>query len=458
MKLRLILCALLAAGTASAVLAQTPPVQPNVSEVPLPGDIAVPPPAKQAEETNHPLTADEAAKIAIHYQQSLAAAQASVLAAKGQLQQAKAGLYPTLVATGSYTRSETFRPAPDQSPGTGSSSSSPGFVDGLAVKQLIFDFNHTRDVVHQSGALAGVSQLNYTKAVSDLVYQVKQGFYTYVQNEHLVTVNQANVTNTTYQLALAKARLNVGVGQPADLVQAETNLANAQQALVQARATASASRATLALLMGLDPRTPIVAGEDREPIAQEDDMNALTDQALKQRPEILAAATALDAARFGYRAALTQDAPVLSLNLSATGRGTRDPLNTSGGSAGISLSWPIDDGGVQAGSIKIAKASIQTANANQTIVAQQVVNDVTQAWLQLKSALARKVITAAQVQNALEGVRIAQGRYEAGLGTFIDVTTAQALLVTAQTNDVSAATSIDLARAALSHATGRQVR
>ena len=51
-------------------------------------------------------------------------------------------------------------------------------------------------------------------------------------------------------------------------------------------------------------------------------------------------------------------------------------------------------------------------------------------------------------------MRLAEGRYRAGVGTFIDVTDAQAALLTAQTNRVNAQSAVDQARAALAHAIG----
>ena len=63
-------------------------------------------------------------------------------------------------------------------------------------------------------------------------------------------------------------------------------------------------------------------------------------------------------------------------------------------------------------------------------------------------------LTRSQVTNALEGVRLATGRYRGGVGTFLEVTDAQAALVLAQTNQVNAETALQSQRAALQRAIG----
>ena len=60
----------------------------------------------------------------------------------------------------------------------------------------------------------------------------------------------------------------------------------------------------------------------------------------------------------------------------------------------------------------------------------------------------------AEVANALEALRLVEGRYKAGLGAFLDVLDAQTAFIKADSNRVNARTSVDQARAALSHAIG----
>ena len=184
------------------------------------------------------------------------------------------------------------------------------------------------------------------------------------------------------------------------------------------------------------------------------DLNRLVDSALRQRPEVLSAKFGVAAASSGLNAARSLNMPSLSLGLSTTSRGNTDPQSYTYGAATLTLSFPIFDSGLQGGKLDEARASVKSANAVASSTQLQVISDVSQAFVNLQSATQRKTITSAQVANATEGVRIAQGRYQAGLATFVDVTTAQGLLVTAETNDAAAEASLDQARVALNRAVG----
>ena len=67
------------------------------------------------------------------------------------------------------------------------------------------------------------------------------------------------------------------------------------------------------------------------------------------------------------------------------------------------------------------------------------------------------IIANNEVDNAQEGVRIAEGRYRSGLGLFLDITNAQALLLGAQTDQDQARQALDLARTRVRFATGEDL-
>lgn len=59
-----------------------------------------------------------------------------------------------------------------------------------------------------------------------------------------------------------------------------------------------------------------------------------------------------------------------------------------------------------------------------------------------------------EVNNATESLRLVEGRYQAGLGQFLDVLDAQSTLTKARTDLVNSKFAVDQARAALAHAVG----
>jgi outer membrane protein len=401
---------------------------------------------------NRPLTATEAAQIALIHQPNVAIAQEGVVAAKGNQEQAASRQNPALVVSAGYSG---VGPNPTNTTGAATGLSANGYSASGTVDQLLFDFNHTRETVRQAVEETRFSMATLTKTQSDTVFQVKQGFYAYLQAEHLVSVNESNLRNQQSHLALAQARLKAGVGLPSDVVRAETAVSDAVFSLNLAQNTAAISRVSLAVLIGIDPRTPIQAAESDEPAAPATNLDDLVQLGLTNRPEIAQAEANIKASRHGLSAAKTSNSPAIIADAGWGGRGTVISMDQSGAFfAGVELAFDPFDGGLTAGKVKQAKANLQIADQGMTLSQQGVISDVSQAYLNMKTAEQRVTTAEAEVANANESERLAEGRYKSGLGTFLDVLDAQAAEVTADTNRVNAIAAVDQARAALSHAIG----
>ncbi|MCX6344799.1 MAG: TolC family protein [Armatimonadetes bacterium] len=442
-------------GMATGLQAQTPPIQPKIQETPLPPRVEIAAPANRpADVPNRPLTADEAAAIALYHQPSISTARAAAEAAQGRVGQVRAGLLPSLNAGTSYTNT-AISPSTSSGGPVGTASSS-GYQVTANIRQLVFDFSHTRDLVNQAAAQHTAANANIGKVQADVVFQVKQAFYAYAQNQRLASVNEANLRNQQSHLASAQARLDAGLGLPADVVRAETAIANATFNLSLARNNASVAAVKLAQLMGIDPRTPIETADAGEPRSSGvNDLNALVDTALKQRPEMQQLQSTLQAASFGVKAAKTGDNPSIGATVGWLQRGSAFPPDKNSLTYGVSLQWTPFDAGLTKGRIKEAQANLQTQQSAYEAQIQAIVSEVSQAYLNMITAEQRIKTSDAEVANAEEGLRLTDGRYISGLGTFLDVLDAQTALLTAKTNRVNAQSAVDQARAAMARAVGK---
>jgi outer membrane protein len=444
----------------------TAPIAPSIQPTPLPPRIELPPPPAGVvppDVPNRPLGADEAALIALHHQPTVLEATAAIAAARGRTQQARSGLLPLVAVTAGYSHVDTLATEATGAPsgvggGTvttgGGGVTVAGYQAAGTLRQLLFDFNHTRDLVRAEAALERVATANLSRVQSDLVLQVKQAFYTYVQDEALVAVNESNVRDQQAHLALAQARLTSGLGLPSDVVRAETAVADAILNLNVAQNNASVARVNLALFLGIDPRTPLQTAASGEPTIGTNDVDALVRTALTQRPDIREFQENLRATQYDVSAAKTTNAPSLSASISASTRGANFPPGNDFLTIGANIVWDPFDGGLTAGRVREARANQLSAQAQLMGTQLAVTSDVSQAYINLLTAQQRVTTADAEVANAQESVRLASGRYRAGVGTFIDVTDAQAALLTAQTNRVNVQSTVDQERAALAHAIG----
>src|ERR1041385_8005652 len=191
---------------------QTPPIQPKVQDVAVPPVVTIPGVKPPEDVPNRPLSADEAARIALRHQPTVTEARAGITAAQGRTQQARSGLLPNLNVNASYTHVQTLsnenkgggsstggtNTGTGGTNGSGTSTTSTGtkgFLGTVNLRQLLFDYNHTRDLVRQSSALERAASQNLSRVQSDLVFQVKQAYYAYAQSSDLVTINEENLRN-----------------------------------------------------------------------------------------------------------------------------------------------------------------------------------------------------------------------------------------------------------------------
>lgn len=453
MKLILLFVFLWAAGLTAAT--QTPPIKPQTPDIEIPAPIILPslpegaagakPPLSQ-----QPLTVEEAVAIALQRQPAIAAARAEALAAKGRTQQTQSALVPQLGLNASLTEQDQVR-------GTGGGGLFNRFNAGISLEQLLFDFERTRSEVRRQRALEQATIQVLTKTEHETALFVRQAFYSHVESTRLIAVAEGNLANRQRQLGLVEARVDEGLGSPADFVRAKTNVAEAVIALETARSTALNSGILLAELMGIDPRTPLQlsAGPEPEDDSLGLDVNAMIETALQERPEIREVRSRLTAARMGVSIARLSGAPRIEVVAGINARGNQDLLQNQTASVGLTLSWTILDGGLARGREQEAKAQREALQATLQDTMQQVISEVSRAYVNLLSAEQRVRTATAQLENARELLRISEGRYRGEIGQFIEITDAQASLFTAEQNLVRARSDVSRAKAQLQRATGR---
>jgi len=423
----------------------TPPPKVTTPDTKIPGQLSLPGPA-QSEIGAQPLTITEAVAIALKKQPQVNIAKANVLSAQGRVQEAASGLFPQLTANAGYNNQASIvNSGPVLDPWTAS----------IGVQQLLYDFGRTRDGVRQQMALEHSSRWTLTRTQQTVAMQVRSAFYDHVQNLANVKISEADVATRQRELDEANARMNNGLGAPADVLQAKTNLADGAVSLSTAYDAAFTSQVALAQLMGINPRTPIAPAAAQEtPLADESNMEKLVTAAMTNRPDLKSARDQVSAATFAVSEARKGNLPRVDALGGVNGRGHNDPFDTQSGTYGVVVSWLFGDGGLTAGQVKEARGNEDAARQNLIAVTYQAIADVGQAFVDLQSALQRLDSAGVGVANALELVRIDEGRYLGGIGQFLDVTTAQASLFTAQHSLTQAQGDVQRARVRLRTAVG----
>ncbi len=430
----------------SALSQVTPP--PVQTPTPTKGSVIAIPPAEDT--VNRALSMEEAVRIALVQSPQIAAARFSVEAARGRLNAGAAGLGPQLSVSAGYQKQERSGDA------VAGSRDEPVSAT-VRIQQLLFDFNRTRNQVRELGELADAAYFDFAALASLVRRDVGLAYTDLANTNQLVEIRNQDVAIRQAQLELAEARLEDRLGAPGDVVRARTSLASAMAALAQAEATRASNMARLAILMGIDPATPLIVEPPEDFMIIQVDVHSLVKMGMERRAELESQRRRVEGAEFALDAAQQGSSPSIFATASMSGSGRTDPTERRTTLYGVELSWPLFDSGLTNGRVQTARANRDQARADLIQTELEVSQQIIQAWLDYQSALEQARLQEIAVANAQESARIAQGRYSEGLGSFLEVTDAQAALLQAQLALSQARASLARARTTLDWAIGSDI-
>lgn len=411
------------------------------------------------------LTLDEALRTMRTAQPQLVLAQQQVDAANAAVDVSLSPWLPQIGLTLGYTRqSGNFTSAPGSVPQTTAAAGSNiswntyDYLAGrLQVNQLIWDFGQTLNKLNSSKSLLEAGKLSVEAVLSSAILSVRTAYCVAIASRDQIEVAKATLDNMAAHLSQVEAFVRAGTRPDIDLATSRSDLANAKLLLVKARNTYEVAKATLNHAIGIERDTSFELADVSIPEVPEESMplEQVVARALDSHPSIRALGAQARASEQAVRGAMGTYWPALGAQayLSAAGRSFEGLAPNFG--AGATLTWNLFLGGMVQGQVAIARSAAAQALSQSEIARQQVRLAVQQAMLDV--AAGKQEIAAADEAhaNAVEQLRLAHARYEAGVGSIIEWMDGQVSVTTAAANQVAAAYDLSSARARLLAALGR---
>jgi outer membrane protein len=421
-------------GTSPAPSAPwTPPRTP--ARAPLP---AAPPPALPAAiaQRVQQLTLTDVLDVALRNNPATRISWENARAAAAAYGSQRGAYYPTVDADVNATRLKTVatqgRQAVEQTT----------YGPSATLSFLLFDFGGRSGAVNGAKQALLAADWTHNATIQTVVLQVESAYFDYMATKSLVTAQRATVAEAERNYAAAQERHRVGLATIADELQAKTALSQAQLDLESIEGTLQTTRGALAVSMGLPANVPydVEAPSAGIPVANlADSVEVLIGQALSARPDLAAAQAEFEQARARVRE--VRGARLPSLALSGTGGRTYTSRLPNGGNnytVTLGLRIPLFAGFSRAYDQVQAEAQAEAAKARYDALQQQVVFQVFSSYYALQTAT-RRVRTADDLlASAQQSEQVALGRYRAGVGTVLDLLTAQAALASARAQQVQA--------------------
>ncbi|MDR2012489.1 MAG: efflux transporter outer membrane subunit [Rhodanobacter sp.] len=236
---------------------------------------------------------------------------------------------------------------------------------------------------------------------------------------------------------LTRQRVTAGIDNHVQLEQSDAEVASADQQWVAATRAIAAARSSLAVLLGKGPDRGLDI--QRPPPLKPVALLAPPDLSIEligHRADLIAARWRVEATRQTIEVAKTHFLPSLSISAMAgvAAVGGTNPLQWPARfyTVGPSLSLPIFDGGRLRADLagKDAQYDLAVAQYNQTLVG--AVNEVADGYNAEQSAREQVVAQQRAVDAATRAWQLAEQRYRAGVGNYLEALVVRQQLLQAQ--------------------------
>ncbi len=325
----------------------------------------------------------------------------------------------------------------------------------IEVRQALYTGGQVRAALRIAKLTQDSSYWNLRDTVDRIVARVRTQFDSILLNRALITVQEESTSLLENQLQDQQNRFKAGSVPRFNVLRAEVELSNVRPNLIRARNDYLIAQLELCKTLGLpagpggDPQLLVVGQLSGSPRPYS--LSAALQVARERRPllkvqrqNILIETEQIKVALAGYKPKLDANAGYEARN-SILSNDLSDVVN--GWFFGVTGRWEIFDGLATLGRTQQARSRLETARLNYLDSLQQVELEVQKAFARMRQAQETIESQQKNVEQALEALRLATERLDAGAGTQLDVLDARVALTRARITELQARADYQIALA-----------
>lgn len=414
------------------------------------------------------LTLEQAVDTALRNNPGLKAADAQIEAADAGVLRSASGFLPKVSVSETWSKTDNplmvlgtklnqeiltpsdFNPAVINNPEPISN-----YNTRLSVVQPLFNGGREYLGRTQAKLAKDASVQDRERARQETVYNVIKAYYGLLLANEYNKVALQSLETSAANVKLAEARYNAGAVLQSDLLRARVQYAEIKEMVTRSDNNIRLAAAGLNFAMGLSQGAEyeIVGALAAQDLKTE--VNAEIGEAEEKRPDLIAMNLNRQNTDKSVTQARTDYLP--SLNLMGQVDWNSDRIageDAKSWAVMAVLQWNLFDGLVTRSKVKEALATSNRMKFLEEQTRSAVQLQVRQAYYNFTASLDRIAATASSVQEAEEGLRIVQKRYETGMTSFVDVMGAESALIRARTNALQALYDNNIFQAELKLAKG----
>ena len=420
-------------------------IQMQVQAAPLPQSALSP--------TGKLLTIEDAVRIGLENHPRIRSAEERIGAQQAVLGQQMSAYYPTISLSNQYRTSQS-------STNGGNDHATDSFSSQAIFNMTLYNFGKREGNVQAARETLDATKQDYETTNQDIILAIKQAYYVYLGAQALVNVRKDTVRNRDLLVRQARGFYEVGTRARIDVARAEANLYTAQADLIAAENAVKIAWVTLRNAMG-SPRLPEQpVAEDSPEVEFSMNLAGARNIAFDARTELKsfdaqrrASDQLIATARRGHLPDIIFDASYGRRHVSDQAGLNTFPLQPTW-SVQLSLNIPIFDGFRTTNRVEETLHNYYNVKAQEEDRRQQIALEVEQSYLRVVETQERIKATESAAKAAKENLDLAQGRYQVGVGSIIEVTDAENIYTDAQTTYIRAIYDYKIADAQLARAMG----
>jgi outer membrane protein len=332
------------------------------------------------------------------------------------------------------------------------------FGQGVLFSQLVTDSGRTKNLVASSRLQAQASSQTYEATRYDVLLEVSRAYFAVLHAQGVVRVAQATVDARQLLLDQVTTLANNNLKSQLDVSFADVNVSEAKLLLLRAQDAVQSSIADLTRALGTDQPMNYQLVDEPLPQGPPDRPDQIVMEALNNRPEIASFRFARDAALRFAEAEKDLKRPTVNI----IGTFGYLPFINSGGShipneyegVAMNMSVPVFNGHLFSARREAARYRSNEAEQRLRDVQERIARDVRVAWASSMNAFQRIDVTAQFLRQATLAMDLAQGRYNLGLASIVELTQAQLNVTQAEIENLSAKYDYQTQNAALQYSAG----
>jgi outer membrane protein TolC len=399
------------------------------------------------------LTLDDCLALARQYNPVLAGSREKINELAADYQAARSKFFPRLVLTSYYDRQPPNRFAP------GGSTPIELFkregYTGVYGKQIIFDGLKTYYNTEAAKTGTNSQKQEVQRTADEVAFTVTQSFYQLIEAKENLKVAQEALQQRQEFGKLTEAFYKAGKVTNLDYVRAQSQVSEAEQAVVEAQNAVRLAKEILARTLGLKEQVQVdIKGTLPLKFATAGDLNSLWQEVMKNNPEIKKLDLDLAQSQTLIKAARGSYFPEVSLQA-----GSDVKHRDLGGAkpewiAGVFMEYPFFEGGLTKAQVAKAASQYQQLLEKKRDRLDGLKVDLTTAWKDQENARQGVATTKQTVATNQEAYDSSQALYRVGKAIGLDVLQAQVDLTGSRFQLIKYAVAYEIGKARIKQITG----